>query len=119
MLKDPALHIGPRVHAYAGSLKRKVCQPVRHPENAHHHDEKIWGNMLYVFLAYPSRYRSYYYDGETGMYYLSARYFDPIWMRFIKPDNIAVLDVQEDLYDKNLYTLLSFMIRKGIFGICL
>ena len=37
------------------------------------------------------------------MYYLGARYYVPTLMRFINPDNTAVFDVQDDLYDKNLY----------------
>ena len=51
----------------------------------------------------PFRYRGYYYDTETGMYYLKNRYYDPEIRRFISTDSIAVLEVQNDLYDKNLY----------------
>ena len=32
----------------------------------------------------PFRYRSYYYDIETGLYYLKTRYYSPEWCRFIK-----------------------------------
>ena len=31
----------------------------------------------------PFRYRSYYYDDETGLYYLQSRYYDPVVGRFI------------------------------------
>ncbi len=34
----------------------------------------------------PFRYRGYYYDAETGMYYLGSRYYDPELGRFISPD---------------------------------
>ena len=34
----------------------------------------------------PFRYRGYYYDTETGMYYLKNRYYDPEIRRFISPD---------------------------------
>ena len=36
-------------------------------------------------IAYvnPFRYRSYYYDSETGYYYLNSRYYDPNWGRFL------------------------------------
>lgn len=34
----------------------------------------------------PFRYRGYYYDVETGLYYLNARYYNPEWGRFISPD---------------------------------
>ncbi len=51
----------------------------------------------------PLRYRGYYYDAETGFYYVSSRYYDPEIGRFISADTTDVLDVQGDLYDKNLY----------------
>lgn len=34
----------------------------------------------------PLRYRSYYYDVETGYYYLQSRYYNPLWGRFINAD---------------------------------
>ncbi len=34
----------------------------------------------------PIRYRSYYYDTETGFYYLNSRYYDPETSRFINAD---------------------------------
>ena len=34
------------------------------------------------------RYRSYYYDTETGLYYLQSRYYDPQWGRFINADHL-------------------------------
>ena len=40
----------------------------------------------------PFRYRSYYYDDDTGLYYLNARYYNPKLRRFISPDNSAYLD---------------------------
>ena len=36
----------------------------------------------------PFRYRGYYYDVETGWYYLNARYYDPTVGRFLSPDTI-------------------------------
>lgn len=35
----------------------------------------------------PIRYRGYYYDDETGFYYLLSRYYDPVSMMFITPDD--------------------------------
>ena len=35
----------------------------------------------------PFRYRGYYYDEETGFYYLNTRYYDPEIRRFINADN--------------------------------
>ena len=40
----------------------------------------------------PIRYRSYYYDKDTGLYYLNARYYNPQWRRFISPDDSSYLD---------------------------
>lgn len=41
-----------------------------------------------TFIGYinPLRYRGYYYDTETGLYYLNARYYDPEVGRFISAD---------------------------------
>ena len=35
----------------------------------------------------PFRYRGYYYDTETGLYYLNSRYYSPEFGRFISADN--------------------------------
>ena len=40
----------------------------------------------------PIRYRGYYYDRETNLYYLNARYYNPDWRRFISPDSCDYLD---------------------------
>ena len=36
----------------------------------------------------PFRYRGYYYDSETGLYYLQSRYYDAETGRFINADNV-------------------------------
>ena len=51
----------------------------------------------------PFRYRGYYFDAESGMYYLQSRYYDPEIRRFISADDVDVLDADEDFYYKNLY----------------
>ena len=50
----------------------------------------------------PIRYRSYYYDTETGLYYLKSRYYDPQTGRFISMDDISYLD-PETIGGANLY----------------
>ena len=35
----------------------------------------------------PFRYRGYYYDTDTGFYYLNSRYYDPATGRFINADS--------------------------------
>ena len=39
----------------------------------------------------PFRYRGYYYDTETGFYYLQTRYYDPTICRFINADNYELI----------------------------
>ena len=52
----------------------------------------------------PFRYRSYYYDSETGLYYLNSRYYDPQIGRFINADDISVLSEGKNFFNGlNLY----------------
>ena len=39
----------------------------------------------------PFRYRSYYYDTDTKLYYLQSRYYDPELGRFISGDNLFIV----------------------------
>ena len=55
-----------------------------------------------VANANPIRYRGYYYDDDTGLYYCNARYYSPKWRRFISPDDTAYLD-PESVNGLNLY----------------
>ena len=52
-----------------------------------------WGEILTATGAMadinPLRYRGYYYDSETGFYYLQSRYYDPATHRFINADSFA------------------------------
>ena len=51
----------------------------------------------------PFRYRGYYYDVETGFYYVSSRYYDPEISRFISTDTTNIPTVTPMvLTDKNL-----------------
>ena len=49
-----------------------------------------WGNIVSssgrLAEINPLRYRGYYYDSETGFYYLQSRYYDPQNRRFINAD---------------------------------
>ena len=71
-----------------------------------------WGKVLAVnnYTAAnigdlnPIRYRSYYYDVETGLYYLNSRYYDPEVGRFINADTTDVLEnAQYNINGLNLY----------------
>ncbi len=48
----------------------------------------------------PFRYRGYYYDIETGLYYLQSRYYNPEWGRFLNAD--SVID-QSSVIGANLF----------------
>lgn len=69
-----------------------------------------WGCVLYIneYLhdcigaINPIRYRSYYYDGETGFYYLQTRYYDPAIRRFINAD--GYVNANGDILGFNMYT---------------
>ena len=43
-------------------------------------------------LHIPFRYRGYYYDADTGFYYLQSRYYDPEIGRFINADDVNYLE---------------------------
>ena len=47
-------------------------------------------------------YRGYYYDKETGFYYLNARYYDPELRRFISADD-QIAGVGESVIGYNLF----------------
>jgi len=51
----------------------------------------------------PFRYRSYYYDTETELYYLQTRYYDPEVGRFINMDSVDYAD-PETINGLNLYS---------------
>ena len=54
-----------------------------------------WNTLLY---------RGYVYDRETGLYYVSSRYYDPEIGRMISPDSAEILMASPSaLTDKNLY----------------
>ena len=52
-----------------------------------------WGNIVSssgkLAEINPLRYRGYYYDNETGFYYLQSRYYDPANRRFINADSLS------------------------------
>ena len=51
-----------------------------------------WGKILSVTGSYaalnPIRYRGYYYDSETGLYYCQSRYYDPAVGRWLNADSL-------------------------------
>ena len=70
-----------------------------------------WGNHEaevaeeeYAVLAEknPFRYRGYYYDTETDLYYLQTRYYDPEVGRFLSQDDVSYL-APDSINGLNLY----------------
>ena len=66
-----------------------------------------WGEILSATgeLAElnPLRYRGYYYDSETGLYYLQSRYYDPVVGRFLNADAVPMLGANGDFIGYNLF----------------
>ena len=69
-----------------------------------------WGNIISMIdnsncnlgNINPFRYRSYYFDVETQLYYLNARYYSPALKKFISPDTI--LKINGKMIECNLYS---------------
>ena len=66
-----------------------------------------WGNQFAtgnstLASINPFRYRSYYFDTETGLYYLQTRYYDPEVGRFLNIDSLDYAD-PETINGLNLY----------------
>ena len=70
-----------------------------------------WGNHTTVTdvdgigTLNPFRYRGYYYDTETGLYYLNSRYYDPQTGRFINADSI--IGANGDIIGYNMFAYCS------------
>lgn len=69
----------------------------------------ISDNNTHIANINPFRYRSYYYDKETKLYYLNSRYYDPLWGRFINADGILVNNNSLLGYNLYLYALNNFI----------
>ena len=71
-----------------------------------------WGNHTIVDTSEknlgnlnPFRYRSYYYDTETGLYYLMNKYYDPETGRFISQNiELPSIIVLKNYYVNNNYS---------------
>ena len=51
----------------------------------------------------PIRYRGYYYDSETGLYYLGSRYYSPTIGRFISADSVSYIGANGGFVSYNLF----------------
>ena len=64
---------------------------------------KVTNSGTIIGLYNPIRYRGYYYDTDTGFYYLQSRYYDPAVKRFISADDTDNLGANGDFTSLNLY----------------
>ena len=60
-----------------------------------------FGNITYTYNEdgirnlNPFRYRGYYYDTDTSLYYLQSRYYDPETGRFLNSDDVNFIGTTE------------------------
>ncbi|HHU80748.1 MAG TPA: ParB N-terminal domain-containing protein, partial [Acholeplasmataceae bacterium] len=52
---------------------------------------QIIGNQI-IGKKNPFRYKGYYYDDETSLYYCNSRYYVPEWGRWLNADDVSYLD---------------------------
>ena len=93
------------------------------------YDYDAWGNCSLVFdtdgigALNPIRYRSYYYDSESKLYYLMTRYYDPETATFISPDSVKYLEPWEiggiDLYAYCYHNPIMYYDPTGHFAVTL
>ena len=70
-----------------------------------------WGNIIKsaqvatggsdAHAVNPFRYRGYYYDSETGFYYLQSRYYNPEWGRFLNADVYGIGSIMQSSFENN------------------
>ena len=75
-----------------------------------------------IGIVNPFRFRSYYYDNESGMYYLNSRYYNPKIGRFINSDN-CLTDNMGSIYN-NMYSYtnnnyINYLDYSGRFSVSL
>ncbi len=61
-------------------------------------------NIEHIANINPFRYRSYYYDKETNLYYLNSRYYSPTFGRFINADAEFGRDYEFITYNLFVYS---------------
>ena len=99
------------LYYYVLNLQGDVISIITHwGESYGSYTYDAWGNVLSVSgdiaNLNPIRYRGYYYDSETGLYYLGSRYYDPQVKRFINADGAAFATINpysNGLTDKNYF----------------
>ncbi|MCQ2086838.1 MAG: RHS repeat-associated core domain-containing protein [Bacilli bacterium] len=70
------------IYVYDAWGNHRVCNP----DGTENTNSNFVGNLN------PIRYKSYYYDDETSLYYITSRYYDPEIGRFISTDSADCLE---------------------------
>ena len=90
----------PKTYYYVLNLQGDVVKLIdQDGAVAASYEYDAWGNILASSGSMAEknhlRYRGYYYDSETGFYYLQSRYYDPAARRFINADVYASTDSRD------------------------
>ena len=106
-----------QIYYYARNWRGDIVALYNSNGNLHaRYEYDAWGKLLSIknangvditntgnfAIVNPFRYRGYYYDTESGLYYLQSRYYDPTTGRFVNADDL----ISETLlpYGLNLFT---------------
>ena len=73
-------------------------------------DAVVWNEIN------PFRYRGYYYDSETGLYYLNSRYYDAETGRFINADHYVSTGLQVTNFNMFAYCYNNPVNMTDIYG---
>ena len=111
--KPYAVKYDNQIFYYVLNLQGDVISIITHwGESYGSYTYDAWGNVISqsgsIASINPIRYRGYYYDSETGLYYLGSRYYDPAVKRFINADDSSVLSVEQ-----------GSMLQYNLFSYCL
>ena len=107
------LGASPKTYYYVLNLQGDVVKLVTESGAvAASYEYDAWGKILSSSGSKaeinPLRFRGYYYDTETGFYYLQSRYYDPVTHRFINADAPEYSEIAADsLDDTNLFAYCS------------
>ena len=90
------------LHNILGIVNESGSLVVKYAYNAYGVIQSITGSLASTIgVINPFRYKGYYYDNESGMYYCKSRYYVPEWCRWLNND--AALYTQTNSYYSNAF----------------
>ena len=112
---NPEIH--ENVYLYIKNMKGDIIGVVNESRNiVLTYEYDVWGvtttninagvNDILKNIAdvLPMRYRGYFFDNDTGLYYIQGRYYNPEMCRFINADRISDIGYNGTALNYNLYT---------------